>query len=565
MQDTKIFPNKLSLINFVKPIKWHLALGMLLSCVAALSNFGLLFVSGWLITSAAVAGLAGLAVSQAFNIMLPAAGVRFFAMVRILSRYLERIITHDGAFRLTSSLRTAVYALLIPQTPSGLMDKRGGDVLGQFVSDTETVSAYYTDAAIPFGRALCCSIVFIGLISCFLPIAGMTFGVSLIIAGVVVPIMTYWMSYRLIKQMRFVKSRMQGNLAETLQNFGELLTLTIADRSVNNVKQDQLYLDQGKLKLDIIESTARSLITAIMMIVVLLVLFQSISAYQVHLLSAAEIPMLVLGIMAAFDVILPLPAATHAKIKAEIAEQQLQVSCNHTVADQIEEDLSVSPNAPYDLVMDQVCFSYPQQPSIILDHASLTIKQGEHVAIVGASGMGKSSLINMLFSFYPLQSGLIFFGGVDVKKITCDKLSSFVSVVSQDFHLFSGTIKENLKLINPEVTDKEIEDVLKIVQLDQFVTELPEGIHTFIGNEGLRLSGGQARRLAIAQGLLLKTPWLILDEPTDGLDSQTEQALMQQLMTHYTDKTIVVITHKKEVLPLMDRVISLQDGYFHVI
>lgn len=565
MQEIKIFSNKLSLIKFVKPIKWHLALGMLLSCVAALSNFGLLFVSGWLITSAAVAGLAGLAVSQAFNIMLPAAGVRFFAMARILSRYLERIITHDGAFRLTSSLRTAVYALLIPQIPSGLIDKRGGDILGQFVSDTETVSAYYTDAAIPFGRALCCSIVFIGLISCFLPIAGVTFGVSLIIAGVIVPIVTYWMSYRLIKQMRFVKSRMQGNLAETLQNFGELLILTIADNSVNNVKQDQLYLDQGKLKLDIIESTARSLITAIMMIVVLIVLFQSISAYHDHLLSTAEIPMLVLGIMAAFDVILPLPAATHAKIKADIAEQQLQVSCNHAGTDQTKEDLSVSPNAPYDLVMDQVCFSYPQQPSIILDHASLTIKQGEHVAIVGASGMGKSSLINMLFSFYPLLSGSIFFGGVDVKKITCDKLSSFVSVVSQDFHLFSGTIKENLTLINPEVTDKEIEDVLKIVQLDQFVKELPEGIYTFIGNEGLRLSGGQARRLAIAQGLLRKTPWLILDEPTDGLDSQTEQVLMQQLIMHYTDQTIVVITHKSEILPLMDRVILLQDGCFHVI
>lgn len=565
MQETKIFPNKLSLINFVKPIKWHLALGMLLSCVAALSNFGLLFVSGWLITSAAVAGLAGLVVSQAFNIMLPAAGVRFFAMVRILSRYLERIITHDGAFRLTSSLRTAVYALLIPQTPSGLMDKRGGDVLGQFVSDTETVSAYYTDTAIPFGRALCCSVVFVGLISCFLPIAGITLGVALVVSGIIVPIVTYWMSYRLIKQMRFVKSRMQGNLAETLQNLGELLILTIADSSVNNIKQDQLYLDQGKLKLDIIESTARSFITVIMMIVVLLVLFQSISAYRAHLLSAAEIPMLVLGIMAAFDVILPLPAATHAKIKADIAEQQLQVSCNHTVTDQIEEDLSVSPNAPYDLVMDQVSFSYPQQPSIILDHASLTIKQGEHVAIVGASGTGKSSLINMLFSFYPLQSGSIFFGGVNVKKITCDKLSSFVSVVSQDFHLFSGTIKENIKLINAEVTDKEIEDVLKIVQLDQFVKELPEGIHTFIGNEGLRLSGGQARRLAIAQGVLRKTPWLILDEPTDGLDSQTEQVLMQQLMMHYTDKTIVVITHKSELLPLMDRVILLQDGCFHVI
>lgn len=555
-----ILPKKFKLIAFIKPIKWHLALGLFLSCLAALSNFGLLFLSGWLITSAAVAGLAGVAYAQVFNIMLPAAGVRFFAMARILSRYLERVITHDGAFRLTSALRTAVYAFLIPQTPSGLMDKRGGDILGQFVSDTESVSAYYTDAAVPFGRAFCCAIIFIGLFFYFLPIAGIILFVSLVLAGILVPVITYYISYSILKQMRHTKSIMQANLAEMLQNLGELLTLNVAEVSLNKVKQDQLDIDYGKLKLDFIESAARSIISTIMMAAVLFILIHSVEAYQNNLLTAAEIPMLILGIMAAFDVVLPLPAACHARIKADIAEKHLQASCDSS---QEHIKKSLLPKPPYDLVIDQVSFSYPSQPHIILDQASLTIKQGEHVALIGASGVGKSSVINMLFSFYTLQSGNIFFGGNDIKEISTTTLSTFVTVISQDFHLFSGTIKENLKLINPNVEDEEIYEALKTVQLEDFMHNLSQGIDTFIGNEGLRLSGGQARRLAIAQGLLRDTPWLILDEPTDGLDQQTEYALIQALVKKYTNKTIMIITHKKEILPLMNRVVLLQDGIFH--
>lgn len=562
MKDKFIFPDKFKLIAFIKPIRWHLALGLFLSCFAALSNFGLLFLSGWLITSAAVAGLAGVAVAQAFNIMLPAAGVRFFAMARILSRYLERVVTHDGALRLTSLLRTAVYAFLIPQTPSGLMDKRGGDILGQFVSDTESVSAYYTDAAVPFGRAFFCSIIFIGLVFYFLPIAGGILSVALILAGIIVPVITYFASYAILKKMRDVKSRMQANLAETLQNLGELLILNVADCSIDNIQQDQLYLDHRKLKLDFIESMARNIITIIMMAAVLLILIQSLDAYYIHALTAAEIPMLVLGIMAAFDVILPLPAVCHAKIKASIAEKQLQASCDNQQLGSTQLK-SLMPIAPYDLVMDKASFSYPSQPEIILDHASLSIKQGDHVAIIGESGVGKSSLINMLFSFYPLQSGKIYFGGQDISEMASKTLSQYITVIAQDFHLFSGTIRENLQFITPEITDSDINEALKVVQLEDFVHKLPQGIDTFIGNEGIRLSGGQARRLAIAQGILRKTPWLILDEPTDGLDTETEYELIQTLLKCYTDKTVVIITHKIEILPLVNKVIRLQEGEFY--
>lgn len=560
MNNKFIFPDKFKLIDFIRPIKWHLALGLILSILAALSNFGLLFLSGWLITSAAVAGLAGVAAAQAFNIMLPAAGVRFFAMARILSRYLERVITHDGAFRLTSSLRTVVYAFLIPQTPSGLMDKRGGDILGQFVSDTEAVSAYYTDALVPFGRAFFCSVVFIGLFFCFFPIAGMCLLIALMLAGILVPIITYYTSYSILKKMRFVKNNMQANLAEILQNFGELLTLNVAQVSIDKIQQDQQGMDYSKLKLDFIETAARNMIAIIMMATLLVVLLYSVEAYHDNSLTTAEIPMLILGIMAAFDVILPLPAACHAKIKADIAQKQLQACCDYKQTTVNETNLV--PMLPYDLVMDEVSFCYPSQPQIIFDHASLTIKQGEHIAIVGASGVGKSSVINMLFSFYSLQSGKITFGGQDVREMSPETLSTFISVVSQDFHLFSGTIRENITLITPNISDEEIYTALETVQLDNFVRDLPQGLDTFIGNEGLRLSGGQARRLAVAQGIFRNTPWLILDEPTDGLDQQTEHLFIQKLLKDYTTKTIVVITHKKEVSTLIKRVVSLQDGVF---
>lgn len=562
MKNQFIFPKEFKLIYFIKPIKWHFALGLFLSIFAALSNFGLLFLSGWLITSAAVAGLAGVAAAQAFNIMLPAAGVRFFAMARILSRYLERVITHDGAFRLTSALRTAVYAFLIPQTPSGLLDKRGGDILGQFVSDTESVSAYYTDAVVPFGRAFFCSIIFVGLVFYFLPIAGMALLIALLLAGVLVPLITYFISYSILKKMRIVKSVMQANLAEILQNLGELLTLNILDYSIDKVKQDQITLDQSKLKLDFIESAARNVITMIMMAVVLSILIQSFDAYQHHALMAAEIPMLVLGVMAAFDVILPLPTACHAKIKANIAEKQLQASCDnqHIRSTQLK---SLMPIAPYDLVIDKVSFGYPSQPEMILNHASLNIKQGDHIAIIGESGVGKTSLINMLFSFYPLQLGRICFGGQDVREMTSETLSQFITVISQDFHLFSGTIRENLQFITPHVTDSEINEALKVVQLEEFIYKLPQGIDTFIGNDGIRLSGGQARRLAIAQGILRKTSWLILDEPTDGLDIETEYELIQTLLKIYINKTVVIITHKMEILRLVNKVVLLQEGEFY--
>ncbi|WP_257640805.1 thiol reductant ABC exporter subunit CydC [Acetobacter okinawensis] len=540
--------------------RWRLVWGVVLACAASLASFGLLFLSGWLLAGAAVAGLAGQVSARAFNIILPATGVRFFAMVRILARYMERVVAHDGALRLTGQLRAWVYERLIPLAPAGLMELQGGDMLGRFVSDTDKVAAYYTDVALPFARAALCGVVFVGVFACFLPLAALVLALGLL-GGALVPCLIGAATDRLVRRGAEKQSQIQAELAETLQNLGEYLLLDTACSRAKGWQAQQSAVDHARWTLDALEGAARGLVTILTFVTALAVLVLAAHAHQMGQLSVAEIPMLVLGGLAAFEVVTPLPLARQAAAEARLAGVRLQMACApHGVAEVVQpHDL---PHAPYDLVMRDVSFAYPKTVSPVLQHASLSIRQGEHVGLVGPSGVGKSSLINLLFGFYAPCGGSITFGGVDVRLLRAEDMAAFVAVVAQDFHLFAGTLRDNLLLGAPSATDAEVAEVLEVAQLTRFVQSLPKGLQTWVGNDGLRLSGGQARRVAVAQALLRRTPWLVLDEPTEGLDAPLEQALMAAITRWAANTTIVCMTHRTAVLPFMHRVVRVEDARF---
>lgn len=166
----------------------------------------------------------------------------------------------------------------------------------------------------------------------------------------------------------------------------------------------------------------------------------------------------------------------------------------------------------------------------------------------------------LLSRFYPYQEGDITLGGQDLRAFSTEDLAKTISVAQQDFHLFNGTIRDTLLLAAPMADDTRLHDALRIVQLDAFVQHAPNGLDTLIGDEGLALSGGQARRLVLAQALLRNTPWLILDEPTEGLDQKTEYSLMQSLISARPDATILCITHRRSLIPFMDRTLTLAGG-----
>lgn len=206
-----------------------------------------------------------------------------------------------------------------------------------------------------------------------------------------------------------------------------------------------------------------------------------------------------------------------------------------------------------------VCFHYVQDTPV-LKNINLKIRVGSNIAIVGNSGGGKTTLVNLLPRFYDSTSGQILIDGVNTKDYTLSSLRDHISVVFQDNFLFSGTIRENILFGKPDATEQEIKDVLKMVYLDTFVAGLENGLDTEIGERGTLLSGGQKQRLAIARALIKNAPIVILDEATSALDNQSEAVVQKAISNLMKDRTVFVIAHRLSTIKNADRIIVINDG-----
>jgi ABC-type multidrug transport system fused ATPase/permease subunit len=201
---------------------------------------------------------------------------------------------------------------------------------------------------------------------------------------------------------------------------------------------------------------------------------------------------------------------------------------------------------------------YPGQSRPALDGFSLRLEPGEHVAIVGPSGAGKTTAVNLLLRFLDPERGRVTLGGRDLGAYRQADLRSVISVAGQDSHLFSVSIRQNVALARPGATEAQIERALRRATIWDWVSGLPDGLETLVGEQGRELSGGQRQRIVLARAFLAEAPVLVLDEPTAHLDSETAEVLIQDVLTEAEGMTVVLITHRGEGLDLVDRVITLE-------
>ncbi|MGX7345331.1 thiol reductant ABC exporter subunit CydC [Acetobacter pasteurianus] len=547
----------------MKPIQREMLIGLALAVVASLTNFGLLFLSGWLLAAAAVAGLGGIVAQNAFNIFLPAVGVRFFATVRILARYLERVVTHDATLRFIGRVRAWSFERLAPHAPAALAQQRSGDMLFRFVSDTDRMGQFYLQVMLPFAAAAICCTAYVVITGLFSLPAALVLGAGLLLCGTIIPLITAKLSAQATAQISLQQDMMHADLTEILQGMGEFMFLGAAGGVQKHIADQQANIRLCRQKILLLEGGAHCLGTIIGTLSAVAMLALATHAYHAGALSAACLPMLALGGLAAFDVVGPLPAAWQLLGHVRVAARRVFAVCDqppYVPAPVVK----VSPVQPLDLCFCNLGMRYPEAKHWTLRHANLLIRQGEHVALVGPSGAGKSTLINLLFRFYDYQEGTASFGNVDLKNVDADVMAHHVGVVAQDYHLFQGSIRRNLMIACPNATEEKMWRALQIAQLAEFISTEPAGLDTLIGEGGIRLSGGQARRLAIAQVVLRAPAWIILDEPTEGLDAQTEQELMTALLSALPPQaTIMCITHNPAVAGLMDRIVRVEEGRFH--
>ncbi len=546
-----------------KPYWGGMVLGVLLSLVTIMANVGLMALSGWFITSMAIAGVAGISMDY----FSPAAGIRGLSIARTASRYGERLVTHEATFRVLSELRHWFYLHLEPLAPAVLQNYHSGDLLSRIRSDIDALENVYIRIIVPVSVATITGLFFVYFLFRYDASLAIVELVLLLVAGVVVPLIVNSLSRKPGEKKVELSTALRSDVIDSVQGMGELLIYAAASKQAQKIDNLSKQLLEQQTKMARYSGVSQAILSLCANLAMLGVLVIAIPLVSNSGISPPQLVMLALFSLASFELVLALPLAFQT-----LPETLLSARRIFTIVDakpQVVEPEADSPKAKNaDIEFKNVSFHYPFNDSDkhsggtdtndILKNLSFTLKSGSRLGIVGSSGVGKSSIVNLLLRFWDPAAGRISFGGYDLGLYKGDDLRRHFSVVSQNSYFFNSTIKRNLLLAKRDATDEQLERVCRIAQIHEFIETLPEAYDTWVGEAGFKLSGGQLKRLTIARALLKDAPVLILDEPGEGLDSKTESAVLKAVFEYRKDASILLITHRETGLDAMDKVLLLQ-------
>jgi ATP-binding cassette subfamily B protein len=211
------------------------------------------------------------------------------------------------------------------------------------------------------------------------------------------------------------------------------------------------------------------------------------------------------------------------------------------------------------IVFDKVAFKYNDTASEVFRNISLTVEAGDYIALVGSSGVGKTTMCSLIPRFYEVSDGSITIDGKDIRDITIKSLRRNIGVVQQEVYLFAGTVMDNIRYGKPEATEKEVIEAAKNANAHDFISELPDGYNTYIGQRGIKLSGGQKQRLSIARVFLKNPPILIFDEATSSLDNESEKVVQDSLERLAKNRTTFVIAHRLSTIKNAKKILVLTE------
>ncbi|EMA2445339.1 cysteine/glutathione ABC transporter ATP-binding protein/permease CydC [Vibrio fluvialis] len=545
------------LLPYLKLYKKHwfgLTLGMLLAFVTLCASIGLLTLSGWFLSAAAVAGLT--IARETFNYMLPGAFVRGFAMGRTAGRWGERVVSHNATFKLLTDLRIFFFEKLAPMIPGRVSNLRDADLLNRLVADIDAMDHVYLRLISPVTVGVLGIAALTALLCWFDMALGLTLGSVLLVLLLVWPVMFYKLGKRNGAELTQHKAEMRVATLDWLQGYSELTIFGAESRY-----RDAIYAAQEKLLANQkVNASFTGLASALLLLANgwTLVLMLWLAADGVN--GQAPDPMIALVVfatMASVELLMPIAGAfQHLGQTLTSARRLNEIILSEPDVKFPSEETRHS--GQFDISFENLTFNYSGGEQPALKDVSLTIPAGNKVAIVGQTGSGKSTLIQLLCRYWDAQQGDISIAGTRLQEWKESDLRAAISVVSQRVDILNGSLRDNLIMAKPTANDSELSAMLERVGLGKLL-EAP-GLDAWLGDGGRQLSGGEKRRIGIARALLHNGPILLLDEPTEGLDKQTEQQIMALFKSHFENKTVIFITHRLVELETMDTVCLIEQG-----
>ncbi|WP_227135782.1 heme ABC transporter ATP-binding protein/permease CydC [Kosakonia radicincitans] len=534
--------------------KWMLLLGVILAIITLLASIGLLTLSGWFLSASAVVGVAGL---YSFNYMLPAAGVRGAAITRTAGRYFERLVSHEATFRVLEHLRVATFSKLLPLSPAGLARFRQGELLNRVVADVDTLDHLYLRVISPLvGALVVIIVVMVGLSVLDVSLALMLGGIMLATL-LTLPPLFYRAGKPTGENLTALRGQYRQQLTSWLQGQAELTIFGASQRYREQLENTELNWHDAQRRQSDLSAVSQALMLLISGVAVIVMLWFASGDVGGNTQPGALIALFVFCALAAFEALAPVTGAFQ-HLGQVIASATRITQITDCPPDVTFPQSSMPVSEHVAVQFKDLAFSYPGQPQRALENIALSIAAGEHVAILGRTGCGKSTLLQLLTRAWDPQQGEIRLNDRPLSEIAEATLRSLISMVPQRVHLFSATLRDNLLLAAPQASDEMLSAMLTRVGLEKLLDD--GGLNAWLGEGGRQLSGGELRRLAIARALLHDAPLVLLDEPTEGLDAETESQVLELLREVMKNKTLLMVTHRLRGLAFFDRIIVMDNG-----
>jgi ATP-binding cassette subfamily C protein CydC len=456
---------------------------------------------------------------------------------------------------LLAQLRSWFYAHLEPLNPARLRHYRTADLLNRLITDINSLDNLYLRVLSPSLVALVTGI----LVSLFLgwvaPSLGTLLFVALLVSGLLIPMLGHKLGAVTGREMVGYASSLRLRTLSYVQGMAELHVYSALNQQQQELQQSQQTLLQAQLRMSLVSGVTAALMTLAAGLTTLLALMIGVNLVTTEQLSPAWLALVVFCVLASFEAVASLPLAYQYLGKTRAAAENLQEITSQR-SDMLFPKESVLVTSPGEIQLDQVDFAY--DATLVLQGVSIQVNPGEKVALVGHTGSGKSSIINLLSRFWQYQQGRVLVGGVAVESYPEQQLRDQMAVLSQPVQLFAGSIRSNLQLADPEATDEQMLELLEQLGMTEMLGD--DGLNREVGEGGNRLSGGQRKRLGIARAMLKAAPILILDEPTEGLDIHTATQVMNAVFSYRPGQTLLIITHHLQGLDRYDQVIRLNQG-----
>ncbi len=543
----------LRLLRLARPMRGQLVLSVLAGAAATGCGVALLAVSGFLLARASEH-------PSILAISVAVVAVRGLAVGRGVFRYIERLASHDVAFRVLADIQVAIYRRLERLAPAGLAAFRSGDLLARLISDVDATQDLFIRGV---GPPLAAALVGAGAVTACLFIlapAGGVLALGLLTAGVAVPALAVAASRQAARVTAPARGDLGATMTDLLSGAAELHAFGAQEAGLAAVAAADRQLTSLARRSAAAAGLGSGLMVAVSGLTLWGVLFLGVAAVAGGTLTRVPLAVVTLTALAAFEAVTALPAAALQLGDSRGSAERIGavLDAPDPVADPVAP--RALPAGPVRVRLRGVQVRYEPDGPLALDGLDLDLGPGRRVALVGPNGAGKSTVASVLLRFCDPVGGSVTLGGADLAGYAADDVRTVIGGCTQDPHIFDATVRENLRLARPGADDDELAAAAASARLLPWIESLPRGWDTRVGARGAAMSGGERQRLALARALLAGPDLLILDEPTAHLDPEAASALTADLLAVTAGRATLLITHDFTGLDQVDEIIVLDQG-----